>query len=100
MTRSISARNGLAGAALLALCLLPFSGGCGDAEDDDSSSDEDTSTSAATDWYLGCGDPVCSGYSGPFSGVSVCTSEAVGDACSPEGQQCDPEDGCNALLMC
>lgn len=51
-------------------------------------------------WYTTCGDPVCEGYSGPFDGVSACTTEAEGAACPDEGTTCDPEDDCNALLIC
>jgi hypothetical protein len=50
-------------------------------------------------WYSTCGDPVCSGYRPP-AGVSACTSETPGQACSVEGNRCDPRDGCNRLLVC
>ena len=51
-------------------------------------------------WYSTCGDPVCSGYSGPFDGVDPCTTEIEGDLCSEEAAQCDFESDCNALLLC
>lgn len=51
-------------------------------------------------WYTTCGDPVCGGYSGPTDGVPLCTSETVGASCSPEGARCDPQDDCNALVIC
>jgi hypothetical protein len=51
-------------------------------------------------WYVTCGDPVCGGYTGPTEGVPLCTDEAEGDACSDEGATCDPEDDCNALIVC
>ena len=51
-------------------------------------------------WYGTCGDPACSGYAGPFEGVPLCADEAIGDACSEEGASCDPEDACNARLVC
>lgn len=51
-------------------------------------------------WYTDCGDPACSGYSGPFDGVALCTDETVGAACDPEGATCDPQDDCNALMVC
>lgn len=54
----------------------------------------------ATQWFATCGDPVCSGYSGPFEGVPLCTDETIGDACDNEGETCDPQDGCNARLIC
>jgi hypothetical protein len=51
-------------------------------------------------WWSTCGDPACSGYGGPFDGVPLCSDEADGDPCDAEGEECDPEDGCNALLVC
>lgn len=51
-------------------------------------------------WYLGCGDPACSGYGGPFDGVPLCDPEVAGDPCTPAGASCDPVDDCNALLVC
>jgi hypothetical protein len=67
---------------------------CGDKDEDDSA------TTAEVSWYLTCGDPVCSGYSGPFDGVPACTSETIGDACGTEASTCDPVDDCNALMLC
>lgn len=49
--------------------------------------------------YTTCGDPVCSGYSGP-SDVPVCASEQHGDICNVEGAQCDLQDSCNSKLRC
>ena len=46
-----------------------------------------------------CGDPVCRGYTGG-SGAPLCTTEKAGDACSVDGQKCDPMSDCNALLEC
>lgn len=51
-------------------------------------------------WYTTCGDPACSGYGGPFDGVPLCADQVEGEACAAEGEQCDPEDDCNALLVC
>ena len=51
-------------------------------------------------WYATCGDPVCGGYAGPFDGVPLCTTEALGATCATEGEECDPQDDCNALLRC
>lgn len=50
-------------------------------------------------WYTTCGDPVCRGYTGG-SGLPKCTTEKEGDACSPLGAKCDPQDSCNAQLVC
>jgi endosialidase-like protein len=50
-------------------------------------------------WYFTCGDPVCSGYQ-PRPGVPACTSQTPGAACAPQGDTCDPVDGCNRLLVC
>ena len=38
-----------------------------------------------------CGDPACSGYSGPIEGVPTCSEEGLveGDVCSEEGAVCD-----------
>jgi len=49
--------------------------------------------------YFTCGDPVCHGYTGG-SGAPLCTTEQAGDACSTDGQRCDPQSACNALLIC
>lgn len=51
-------------------------------------------------WYATCGDPICQGYTGPFDGVDPCTSEAIGGACDELDAQCDPQDACNARLVC
>lgn len=51
-------------------------------------------------WYETCGDPVCSGYTEPTD-LAVCGSQAVGAACSPEGELCAiPDDPCNVRLLC
>ncbi len=50
-------------------------------------------------WFLTCGDPVCRGHT--ITGVRACTAaELAGAACPTNGDQCDPSDGCNALLRC
>ncbi len=48
--------------------------------------------------FLTCGDPVCSGYTP--SGAPLCSTEAPGGACRIEGARCDPQDDCNASLVC
>lgn len=84
-------------ALLLTIPLLLV--GCGDK--DDSASGDDTE-SAALQWWTTCGDPVCSGYSGPWDGVSLCADDgvSVGQTCADEGAECDPVDDCNARLRC
>ena len=42
----------------------------------------DTEEEGPLAWYSTCGDPVCSGYSGPFPGIPPCTGEAEGDRCA------------------
>jgi len=66
-------------------------------------SDSGDTTAAALSGYTTCGDPACSGYSGPFDGVPLCSevdSPSVGDECSEDGLTCDPVDDCNALVVC
>lgn len=45
-----------------------------------------------------CGDPVCSGHTD--RGLPACTTEVVGDACTVDGETCDPIDDCNAHIVC
>lgn len=61
---------------------------------------DDTATPGWLAWYSTCGDPVCSGYSGPWEGVPLCEIETEGLACDLEGAECDPVSDCNALLTC
>jgi hypothetical protein len=49
--------------------------------------------------YFTCGDPSCSGYRGG-SGQPLCTTQREGDACTVDGQTCDPQNFCNQLLVC
>lgn len=51
-------------------------------------------------WYYTCGDPVCSGYTPPEGDIPLCTDQKEGAPCSVEGEMCDPQDGCNALMVC
>jgi hypothetical protein len=67
-------------------------------DDDDSAGDDDDSAAAGPIWYLTCGDPVCSGWTD--SGYPLCSDQILGDPCSPEGDICDPQNGCNALYLC
>ena len=61
-----------------------------------------TSTTPPDDpqWWTTCGDPVCSGYGGPFDGVPICSEETEGDVCTEVNAQCDLESDCNVLLRC
>lgn len=54
----------------------------------------------STQWYYTCGDPVCRGYTGPYEGIPLCDDQEAGDPCRTDGQRCDPQDECNALLLC
>jgi len=49
-------------------------------------------------WYSTCGDVQCSGHRD--QGIAKCTTETIGQRCGSEGTQCDPENGCNQLLLC
>ena len=82
--------------------LLPLSACFGDDDGDDTeaTAGDDAGSTDPLQWYLTCGDPVCSGYSGPFDDVAACTSEAAGTGCASGGATCDPTDDCNALLLC
>jgi hypothetical protein len=81
---------------LVALAVLASCGGGGGSN---SSAASQTQT-AGLKWYGTCGDPVCSGYGGPFPGVPLCTTERQGDACTMANAQCDPKSMCNARLLC
>jgi len=81
---------------------LVFAACSGDGTPSDSG-DTDTTT-VASQWYLTCGDPACQGYTGPFPGVPLCSEAgtSAGDPCAADelGAECDPEDSCNARLVC
>ena len=49
-------------------------------------------------WFSTCGDPVCMGHRD--HGVEPCTTERVGEPCSPAGARCDPGDSCNQDVLC
>lgn len=55
-------------------------------------------------YYTTCGDPVCTvpdmGGWRPKTGIPLCTTEKVGDPCTPDGKQCDPKSDCNETLLC
>ena len=54
----------------------------------------------AHNYYTTCGYPDCPGGWTPTTGVSLCTTEKAGDACSTEGQECDAKAGCGQFLKC
>jgi hypothetical protein len=69
------------------------------AADDDTTGDDDTTPDPSLFWFYTCGDPVCSGYTP--SGNPLCTGDqAQGNNCAPRDAVCDPQDGCNAQLLC
>ena len=51
-------------------------------------------------WYMTCGDPVCGPQGHRDSSLPTCTTETVGDFCTPEGASCDPINECNSHLIC
>src|SRR5688572_20875443 len=78
---------------LLALTLAA----CPTASDDE---DKDTDEEDALAWYTTCGDPACHDSGWTDKDLPACETEAVGEACTAEGEQCDPHDPCNATLLC
>ncbi len=63
--------------------------------------DDDTPTPAPElYWYSTCGDPVCSGYTPPAGDIPLCTDQKEGAPCTVEGEMCDPQSYCNALMVC
>jgi hypothetical protein len=52
-------------------------------------------------WWRTCGAPACAQDAGvPDSGLQACSSQIVGSACSPVGEECDPHEGCSVYLLC
>ncbi len=64
------------------------------------SSSGQTSGGGGLHWYATCGDPVCSGYGGPWDGVAECGGVKEGDPCDTADAQCDFKSECNARLVC
>jgi len=60
------------------------------------------STTGTLQWYTTCGDPVCGGYTPPNPALPMCSDLGVSadQACTQDGQQCDPMSDCNATLIC
>ena len=81
--------------------IVAFALGCGD-DGDDGSIDGGNSDSATgqLQWYETCGDPACGGYT-PTPGATICSTETVGDSCSPRDTSCEIADNaCNVDLVC
>jgi hypothetical protein len=53
---------------------------------------------AALHWFYTCGAPVCMGHT--ITSVTPCTTQQAGNPCTPSGQECDPGDSCDRLLVC
>ena len=53
-------------------------------------------------WWHTCGMPACPGDDAgvPDSGLRSCSPQMTGSACSPVGDQCDPQLGCGVYLLC
>ncbi len=65
-----------------------FSLGCGG----------DTDGGGTLKYYTTCGDPVCSSHRA--TGVPACTTQTAGAGCATSGEQCDPGNLCNSLIVC
>jgi hypothetical protein len=51
-------------------------------------------------WWTTCGDPVCQLGGHRDAGLSACTTETAGAACTAAGAHCDLDDSCNVHLEC
>jgi hypothetical protein len=83
---------------LTALCGLLAGGAACDSGDRSLGTGADASAGNLK-YYFTCGDPVCRGYTGG-SGAPLCTTQTAGAACTVDGQTCDPQNQCNALVVC
>jgi hypothetical protein len=88
-------RPSLAVFALSALALAA----CPPADSDTSDASDAGADAGALQWYLGCGDPVCSTHR-PNPAVAECTTQVEGQGCASAGATCDPVNDCNSLLIC
>jgi hypothetical protein len=70
------------------LLALVLGGGCGN------------SPSPPPRFFFTCGDPVCGGHAQPENMPPCSGAQQAGQTCGPEGQVCDPSDGCNRRLIC
>lgn len=80
---------------LTALAAMFTAAGCGPTKDDSG----DGGTGALT-WYTTCGDPVCNTYTASAHTNPECSTQTVGDSCTPKGAGCDLVDDCNTELVC
>jgi hypothetical protein len=81
-------------------CLAAFICACGGAGEKTAVTQSAPRAEGGDQWFYTCGAPVCYEPSGPIDGVRPCTTEQPRDACSPEGDVCDPGVGCGVLLLC
>jgi hypothetical protein len=106
----MTSTSSIAKVFLLAILTVPLAA-CdkqGDENQDENQDDADTNDTQAVDmgggetlqWYTTCGDPVCSGYGGPWEGVPACGEIMAGQPCETEGETCDFMSDCNAQLIC
>ncbi|MCB9700399.1 MAG: hypothetical protein H6711_00750 [Myxococcales bacterium] len=64
-------------------------------------SSSSTGVDPSLQWYSTCGDPVCSGYNGPWDGVPACAADQKESySCAEAGIECDFMNECNARLRC
>lgn len=77
----------------------------GDAADENADDDADPEPDMGEpkverSWYASCGDPVCSGYGGPWPDLPPCEDIQEGDPCDMAGATCDFMSDCNAVMVC
>jgi hypothetical protein len=73
--------------------------GDGDGDGTTTANEQDMGTPVLT-WYSTCGDPSCSGYTGPYPGVPMCPDINEGDPCDVAEATCDFTSDCNAVMVC
>ena len=59
-----------------------------------------TLKACAGQYFYTCGDPVCGGAHRTDPNYPACTTQKSGDACANIGDKCDPNQPCNARLLC
>jgi hypothetical protein len=86
--------------ALVALLFIGCGGDAIGVGTSDAGGGDLSSSGGGGKWYTTCGDPVCRGHQAQ-PGVAACTAVmTAGAACSTMGAECDPQNDCNALLVC